>query len=459
MAKKKSEVIVSFDDSSSVKQVTGSCVLVNDNILLECGGSQGGNMLENYKWNNSNFKFKTKNIEYLFIMHVHADHILRAPLLFARNCNAKVFIPSGNREIMYKILLNSAMILEGEAKTLTKRSKNGKEFSPIYTREDVETMMRNVYEVDMGVNRILDDNTSFYFINSGHVPNGASIMLTVKGKTIYYTSDLGNSKYQAYYCEDMQIPKNADLVISESTYANKQRSSNNPKQREDDIKRLSSVIEHYDRILIPCFAFHRSQSIMSLLYDMYNDKNLDHEIYVDSILLNDLNKIFEKRFPKFKKVLKWNKIHCITKNERQTLLKSKSKMIIISASGSLVAGASVQWAKEFLPDPKACFVFVGHQFEGSLGYKIKLKDQKSITINGEKVVNKAQVCKLKSFSSHIQYNELVELLKNINSPKIVLHHGNEGDKLNFKKELEKEFEKICKTSRVICPTKSTKIRL
>lgn len=460
MAKsKKSDVIVSFADSTSTSQVTGSMVLVNNNILLEAGGSQSNNIEKNYQTNNANFKFKTREIDYVFIGHIHIDHNLRLPLIFKRNGRPKVFIPRGNREAMYAVLSNCAMLLEGEARTLTKRSNGSKEYAPLYTQEDVEITMENVYEVEIGIKKKIDDTTELLFINSGHVPFSGSIILTINEKTIYYTSDLANVRYPSYYCEDMEYPKSADLIISEATYASKSRSSNDIKNRETDKERIMSAVEQYDKILFPSFSYHRAQSILTMLYEIYRDRDLDRNIYVDSILLNTINDIFKKKFPLFRKVMSYSKIKCITKSERQTLLKSSEKMIVVSSSGSLAGGASVAYAEAFLPNPRACFVFIGHQFDGTLGSKIKNNTKKTLKVNGKMVQNKAQVVTLKSMSSHIQHDDLIDLLSKVNSPKIALHHSNQSEKMVFKKTLENHFENICKTTKVLCPTKTTKIKL
>lgn len=463
MTKKKksdNEVVVSFGDSSSVEQVTGSSVQVNDNILIEFGGSQGQNVLKNYKDNNKNFSFSVKKLEYVFVCHQHQDHEMKVPLIFARGGRPKVFVPSGSREIMYKSLSNCAMILEGEAKTLTVRSKNGQVFSPLYTQDDVDLCMENVYEVDMHLEKTLNEDTTFKFISSGHIPFGASLILNIKGKTIYYTSDLGNEMFESYYCEPMEVPKSADLVIAETTYCSAKKSNKKTDEREKDMERIASAVDQYKKILIPCFSQYRAQLMATILYEMYfNDPTFDHIIVMDSILLNDITDIYKKKFEHFRKVMSWDKIKQIDKKSRDAYKNSDEKVIVISASGSLVGGASIAYAQAFLPRRDSCCLIVGFTFEGSLARKIKDGELKKIKIGDEEYSNNMQVTCLRSMSSHIQHNPLKKLLVNIATPKIALHHGNSADKQIFKKELKDHFEKVCKTTKVVCPTRKTKIKL
>ena len=223
---------ISFADSASTGQVTGSCVEVDGRILIECGMSQGGNMLDNYIINNSNFNFKVKNIDYVFLLHAHQDHIGRTPLLFKRNGCPTIIVPKGNKQLLKKMLRNSCMILNGEAESLTKRAKSKKRYKPLYEQQDVDDMMANVEEFEIGKEYKLEDGISFKMLHSQHVPFGASLVLTIDKKKLYYTSDLGNIKYESYYCEKLQTVRKADLVISECTYANKERSSNSKTQRK-----------------------------------------------------------------------------------------------------------------------------------------------------------------------------------------------------------------------------------
>jgi len=463
---KKEDIIVSFSDSSAIETVTGSNVHVsykNINIMIEFGLFQGGNMQECYSRNSRNFSFKVKELDYVFAMHNHIDHIGLIPLLYKRGCEAKIIIPTGSKEIMYKMLSNCSFILGSEAEILTKRSKNSKIYSPIYTQEDVDNIMKYIEEYDMYEVHGLDDLVRFKLISSAHVTNGTSLVLEIKKgqnyKKILYTSDLGNIRYKTYYCNNLDKIKNADLVISECTYADKKRSNSNPIDREKDKEKIYSAVEQHRKVLIPVFSFHRGQTIATILYEMYYEKGIDRMIYMDSMLLNDITDIYKKNFPEFHKVMDWDKIKQITKKERDVLQNSKEKMIIIASSGSLVGGASVSWAKKLIEDDRNCIVFCGYQFEGSLGSKLKSKKQKTVNINRKTFKNKVNIVKLKSLSGHIQHDDLLEYLSSINCSVVALHHGNENDKLAFKNELKNEYEKLCKSTKVICPSRSTKIRL
>jgi predicted metal-dependent RNase len=97
---------------------------------------------------------------------------------------------------------------------------------------------------------------------------------------------------------------------------------------------------------------------------------------------------------------------------------------------------------------------VGYAPLNSIAWKIKNR-QKNITIEGKSYKNSCSVVILNSFSSHIQRSELLNYLKNIQTDKYYLVHGNMQGKIEFKESLENELISICKSTKVIATNKST----
>ena len=76
--KKKNTICISFVDSPSSEDVTGSLILItteNYKMLVDCGLHQTNNRYEDFLVNNRKFKeFKPKDIDFIFITHNHGDH-------------------------------------------------------------------------------------------------------------------------------------------------------------------------------------------------------------------------------------------------------------------------------------------------------------------------------------------------------------------------------------------------
>jgi metallo-beta-lactamase family protein len=114
MSKKKNDKIkITFCGNSS-QDVTGSQILIEteyNNILLECGMTQSSNNLEDYKKNAQPFPFKARNIQYLFINHVHCDHIGLTPKLVRDGFDGKIITTKITARLMKPMLLDSANII------------------------------------------------------------------------------------------------------------------------------------------------------------------------------------------------------------------------------------------------------------------------------------------------------------------------------------------------------------
>ena len=96
--------------------------------------------------------------------------------------------------------------------------------------------------------------------------------------------------------------------------------------------------------------------------------------------------------------------------------------------------------------------------EGTIGDKIKnYPEQKTITIDKVAYRNRCNIHSLRTFSSHMQYEELMNMyvsLANNGCDTIWLVHG-DYNKIEFKRELENRITKINKTTKVVATNLET----
>ena len=92
MKKKQNNIRVSFVDEPAAMDVTGSMVYVKTdthNILIDAGLHQSNSKYDDFLVNKRRFKeFKPKDIDYIFISHLHADHVFLSPRLYKEGCSA-----------------------------------------------------------------------------------------------------------------------------------------------------------------------------------------------------------------------------------------------------------------------------------------------------------------------------------------------------------------------------------
>jgi len=467
--KKKSKIKISFIGNNSVS-VTGSMILIETeykNILLECGMIQNSNSIKDYKDNAKHFLFKTKNIDYVFINHAHIDHMGLLPKLIKYGFNGKIITTNITSKLLKPMLKDSANIIRKDAEYISK--KRGKNFEPYYNEDDVYSILNLVESYDYGIIHKLDENTSFRFLHNAHIIGACQLELFLKTSTghiekILYTSDLKGSQNKNYYVEDTEYCTKANIVISECTYGADEKNVN--ASRNKDLEKIKTVVNQVclmdkGRILIPVFSLSRSQQILTDLYMLYGeDKDFKIPVIVDSPLIWEITKVYKDALQGehrelFEKVCNWENVRFIKDyNESKNCVSDKSPKIVLSSSGFLSFGRSVSYLKEFISDIKCHILFVGYSSNNSIASKIK-NGQKLINIEGKSYKNKCSITCLNSFSSHIHKNELINYLKNIQTDKYYLVHGEMQGKIEFKESLEEELNKLCKSSKVIATNKGT----
>lgn len=466
----KNKIRVSFIGENA-RDVTGSMTLVEMsglNILLECGLYQSTSIREDYKVNSSKFPFRPKNIDYIFLTHAHIDHSGRIPALFAQGCKAKVVCPKGTKDLFRILALDSAYIINRDCEFINSKSKS--KASPIYTSSDVYESLKYFEEYPCGAKVKLNDRITLRFTPSGHILSSAQIELWLtegnQTKKILYTGDLGNS-IPKYLIEPLEKVKKANLVICESTYSNKSHQIG-IKDRETDLNKIKTIItetclEKKGKVLFPTFSLDRMQNILIHLYQIFGEsKDFKIPILIDSPLAAKLTGTYLRLLGEEREILEnalaWENVQVIDTYEESVCWQRKREpLIVLAASGFMQAGRSRTWAKSILPDPESHILFIGFASEGSLAGKLRNTKTKTVSIDGRTYKNRCGITTLYSFSSHIQYQEMLDYYSDINCEKICLVHGEYKRKCEFGKILQDSISEKNKTSKVVVTNKSTSI--
>ena len=475
MGKRKNKIRIRFVGGNS-EDVTGSCNLIEMDgckILLECGLYQSNNLKNDYKINNRRLDFKPSEIDYIFLNHLHIDHSGLIPRLFAQGCKARIIAPKGSKELFKIMCTDSAFIMGKDVETLQRKYKI--EANQIYTTENVVESLKYFQEYDFKETIKLNDNISFRFVPSGHIINSAQLELWITEnnhtKKILYTSDLGNISVPKYYTNQFEPVNLANIVIAECTYGDSSRFCS-MKDRIKDLEKIKSVVETVcidskHKVLIPIFALDRSQNILTYLYDLFgNDPSFNIPIIIDSPLTCKIFEMYQtlldgEQFDKFEEVVAWKNVKFIKEYTDSLEWQSKKEpAIILSAGGFLQAGRARSWVKTLLPNARNHILFVGYSSPTSLAGKIKDgKNQKTISIDGKPIPNRCGITNLMSFTSHIQYDDMLKYYSDIRCEKLCLVHGEFKGKCKFAKELQDEISRKNKTSKVIAVNSGAEILL
>lgn len=451
---------VKFPSNASVT-VAGSAHLVRFQqygILLDCGIAQGGTIEGDYQRNKDLLKsLRIKDIQWIILSHCHGDHGSLAPALYAKGCQAHLYVPKGSVPFLRLLWEDCLKIHQSDCLKLT--NKHGKGYRPLYTAEDIETALNRCIEIDYHQKTYLTKNIWFEYYPAGHIIHAAQIYLSMtQGYQEYrvgYSGDVGGLTERPYTEPYEPLPF-VDTLIHECTYCQPGR-PNNIKDRPKDIEKIEAVVRDSHRILFPCFSLQRTQELLTALYEMWEEELLpDIPVYLDSPLAIKISNIWPET-EQWSRIMKWSRLKFISETtDSKTLQMSSEHCIIIAASGFLSGGRILSHLTTALPNPNNTLMFIGYSGENNLAAKIK-SGEPFVEVNSVVLENKAKIVELRSWSSHASYEELMDYLTTLRYNKVCLVHGNMDGKVEFAKTLKEKLVEQGKSSRVIAANMDTKV--
>ena len=503
----------------AVREVTGSMHLLTtdrDRVLMDCGMFQGHRRESAEK--NRVVPFDPRILSNIVLSHAHIDHSGRIPLLTRRDFSGRIVCTRPTAAACEYLLPDSAHIQESDASYLNyknvrnalskmKTSGRGQKISksdkkeikallkknrhdlntdvindliedyhleriePLYTSADAEEALTyfdgNPYRHPFPIGK--DMTCTFY--DAGHILGSAITVIRVRENgrhcNIAFTGDIG--RFNKPIIKDPTLNfadehKDIDLLIMESTYGDR---LHDPVK---DLKpRLKKVLQDtHDRkgtLLIPSFAFGRTQEILYILHELYDTNEVPRfPIYVDSPLATKLTKVFAEHpevydeethnafLEKGKNPFSHDKIHFVgSVQESIALNKDKNPHIVISASGMCEAGRILHHLRFKIHNARNTILMVGYQAQHTLGRRILeqgLEYEKSGRKGAAPVVRffnkeyplKARVTDIGGFSAHADKSEMLRFLheSNLKVKKIAVVHGEEDQTLAFADTLKSE---------------------
>lgn len=500
-------------------EVTGSMHLLDtgkDQILFDCGMFQGRRKESAQK--NREFSVDRSKITNMVLSHAHIDHSGRIPMLTEAEFSGRIVTTRPTKDALHYMLLDSGHIQESDAQYLnykslrsflyqeeqnkkkqnmTNQDKNNikkllkkspyelntgtilklqKEHGletvvPLYTMEQAQQSLSYIDGYPFGIPVTIGKDTTVKFYVAGHILGSAFSLVTVKqaDKTyrILYTGDVGRfdkpiikDPTLVFDDEDREI----DLLITESTYGDREH-----EPVEDLGNRLKKVLvstfKKGGSVIIPAFAYGRTQEIIYILHELYEAGEVPRQpIYVDSPLASNLTTVFgehpesydrETHATFLEKGLNpfyFDKIRFVeTVEESMNLNRDETPHVVISASGMCEAGRILHHLRHKIHDPKNTILLVGYMAQHTLGRRIEelgmaLANGESsgeppeVKILGKTYPLKARVEKIGGFSAHGDKHELERIItgSNLIIKKIGIVHGEADQSGAFARHLQKK---------------------
>lgn len=364
-----------------------------------------------------------KNFDGVFLSHAHLDHSGGLPLFEHRHLSGPIFCTRQTFGISKLMLQDSYKIA---------KIKN---LHPEYNGGDLKKLKNDVKLVDFDT-WYVHKSLRYKFLNSGHVPGSAMILIHVDGKTLLYSADFNDQKsllmFPLSFSDEL---KDLDVLISESTYGAKEL-PDRARVQKDFRSSLKKTLQEGGSALLPVFALGRAQEALILLADM----DIDVPIYFDGMCKKVTRKILansSKYVDNKEKLSKMFYERCswITSSKKR-FEATRSQGIFITTSGMVAGGPVLSYLDELWHDEKNKLFLMGFQGAHTNGRNL-LEHGFYYGANG-KVRVKMQIEKF-DFSGHAGFKGLKKLSSHVGAKDIIYQHGDVDGVNAMKAWAEKEF--------------------
>ena len=462
----------------ATREVTGSKHLITTDsghtILLDCGMYQGKGMETDAA--NRDLGFDPAKLDCVVLSHAHIDHSGLIPYIVKLGFKGDIYCTPATRDLCSLMLTDTAFIQEQDVRTYNKKidkqnphKEKGKKYKvePLYTQQDVNRAMKQFVTYSYDRRFRLFDDVLLTFTNSGHMLGGAICSLEIyendsqqltansqqhskRWKRLTYTGDIGRK--HCHILPPPQLFPQCDYLICESTYGD--RLHDEQIVTEEQLLGIvdDTCVYRKGQLLIPSFSVGRTQEIVYVLNQLYNDGRLPHiPVYVDSPMSTNATQIFRMYPDELSEEVRdtmqfdpdpfgFNTLRYITDISESKALNHKDEpCIIISASGMLEAGRIKHHVANHISDPRCTILIVGYCEPTTLGARIQQPGLQWISIFGLDRRIKAQITKLEGFSGHGDYQEMIDYLTRSlitdQVQRVFVVHGEEGAAEAYKEHL------------------------
>jgi Cft2 family RNA processing exonuclease len=416
----------------AAREVGGSCIAVETDqckVALDYGIKMDA-VTDEYP----------KNFDAVIISHAHLDHSGSLLRLVAKSRNKQVIVGSKmTRDITVDLLKDMIKIQNTKG-------------NPEAYEDAVADKVRDSW---LSTESFALPGMNVTLLPAGHVAGAKITHLSAERKSIVYTGDFCIHDTEILEgCNLDVLPEKPDVLISESTYGGKVRPLRS-QLTSQFIKRVTSTMKHRGNILIPTFAFHRSQEMAKRIDQAMEIGALSkYNAYVISKLASKITAHFNANKQLFTKEIQEQAQPFEYKHlkhvERTTEIEEPA--IVVCTSGFGHAGASLslleQWA-EF--EDNTVILTSGFLPADS---PLKLAKEKRFfraAEDGEKIFVQATIEQIE-LSGHADQVELVELVQKLKPKKTILVHGD-------LEQAEALSERISEMTEVYIPEKGESLRV
>ena len=423
----------------AAKEVTGSNYLLEaggHRFLVDCGMHQG----EREDANDDPFPYAANSIDAVLLTHAHIDHSGRIPKLVKEGFRGKIYATLPTIELTEILWDDSVRLMREDAEWQSaKNARRGlPPAEPIYGQEEADAAKKLFAPVNYDSRLEILPGVSVRFRDAGHILGSAilEILIEEEGRIVrlVFSGDLG--PMQTVMGRAPAEITDADYVVIESTYGNREHKDN--QQTRDEFQTLMKDIfaKKKGKVFIPTFVVDRAQRIMYEL-ELLRGQGVGGgmPVFFDSPMGVKVSKLYENHLDLMSQEIQTYRrdggnpfssedIRYVSTREESQAVNNLGFGVVMAGSGMCNGGRIVHHLKNGIWNPDNHVVFVGYQAHGTLGRRI-VDRAKTVRIAGEAVNVNAQIHTIGGFSAHADRTDLLGWAERFRPtmPKFFVTHG------------------------------------
>ncbi len=451
----------------AAREVTGSSYLVEADgvrFLVDCGMFQGGR--ETRAKNQRAFSFDPRDIDFVILTHAHIDHSGLLPRLVALGFKGKIHATRATCDLLAVMLPDSAHIQEKEAEYANvdrfrrdrdRRDKAAptRDIAPLYTVAQAQASLKRLNPVDYDLEIAPHPQVRCTFRDAGHILGSAIVEVWVgegaRRRKIVFSGDLGQPARPLL--RDPTPIFEADYLVVESTYGNRDHKSMEATQ-DELVEAICDTIEKKGgNVVIPAFAVGRTQDMLYLLADLTRQARIPRlSVFVDSPMATAATEITFRHMAlldaethelmgRHGGAAHFRKLEFVEDvEESKALNRITGGAVIISASGMCEAGRIKFHLRANLPRRESTILITGFQAAGTFGRRL-VDGAKRVRLLGEDIPVRADLYTLGGLSAHADRSALLAWLGHFRSRprQVFVVHGEDSVATGFAADLQRQF--------------------
>jgi metallo-beta-lactamase family protein len=418
--------------------VTGSKHLINTSsdssgqsgfeVLIDCGMFQGQKEWRERNWQDT--PVPAREIDAVVVTHAHIDHCGWIPRLVKEGFRGPIYATPATIDLCGILLPDSGHLQEEDAEFYNKQKKSKHDPAlPLYTLEEAQESLKYFRALPFDEDKQLSPQLSFRFVRAAHILGSSMVEISLKTKhqtrRLLFTGDIGRVRKRSVSPGTVVRSgptegENADIVVMESTYGNREHPTEDPRPQLAAVIRQTA--ERGGSVIVPAFAVERTQKFLFMLKELTESGQAPKlPVYCDSPMAIKAVEIFLKHteeysnetrelIARYGSPLEWPSFtFALTPEQSKKINDSRLPSIIVSSSGMVTGGRILHHLAQRLPDPRNTVIFIGFQAPGTRGFTIK-SGASEVKIFGEIVPIRAQITAFEQFSDHADTPELLQWL-------------------------------------------------